>query len=107
MSPLVSLSLEAHAILPIKEKKKVHCCSQIKTNIDPKGQKGGNSTELAMITSSHCRRIEQYNPNLNAWCLALLFPSEANKKATVKEPEVSGECRHANKIFIEPRINLA
>lgn len=75
-------------------------------NIDPKGQKGDNSAELAMITSSHCKRIEQYNPNLNAWCLALLFPSEA-KKTKVKEPEVSGECGHANKIFIEPKINLA
>lgn len=52
---------------------------QIKTNIDLKGQKGDNSTEL-IITSSHCRRIEQYNLNLNAWCLALLFPSEASKK---------------------------
>lgn len=81
---------------------------QIKTNMDPKGQKGDNCTELAMITLSHCsRRIEQHNPNLNAWCLALLFPSEANKKIKVKRPEVSGKCGHANKIFIEPKINLA
>lgn len=103
----VILSLEAH---PAHKGNKGSSLlqRQIKTNMDPKGQKGDNCTELAMITLSHCsRRIEQHNPNLNAWCLALLFPSEANKKIKVKRPEVSGECGHANKIFIEPKINLA
>lgn len=34
----------------------------------------------------------------------LLFPSEANKKIKVKEPELSGECGHTNKILIEQKI---
>lgn len=40
-----------------KESSLLQC--QIKTNMDHKGQKGDTSTELAMVTLSHCRRTEQ------------------------------------------------
>lgn len=47
-----------------KESSLLQC--QTKTNVTPDGQKGDDSPELAMATLSHCRKIEQYNPNLNA-----------------------------------------
>lgn len=72
-----------------KESSSLQC--QIKTSVNPDAQKGKDSPELAMTTLSQCRKIEQYNPNLNAQPLALLSPSEANKRIKIKEPEVSGE----------------
>lgn len=38
----------------------------METNMNPDGQKGNESPELAMTNLSHCRKIEWYNPNLNA-----------------------------------------
>lgn len=47
-----------------KESSLLQC--QIKTNANPNGQKGNDSAELAVTDLSHHRKIEQYNPNLNA-----------------------------------------